>query len=218
MKISIVGTGYVGLVSGTCFAEMGNHVVCVDIDKQKIEKLKQGIMPIYEPGLEELVVKNYQEKRLEFVTSLQELTIKPQAYFIAVGTPSDEDGSADLKYVLAAAKDIGGYMDEYAVIVDKSTVPVTTAEKVRDVIKRDGMILAVSEVVKPVAGEEVEHKTVRFRTIGDMTCTGAVESRAGTIAEIIQEVATVRVTERGGRADDRRSEAAMEDRKKQGYF
>jgi len=136
LNIVVIGTGYVGLVSGACFAEMGNQVTCVDIDKNKIANLKKGIMPIYEPGLEELVKKNYQAQRLNFVTSLQELSSKPTVYFIAVGTPSNDDGSADLQYILAAAKDIGQYIDDYAVIVNKSTVPVTTAEKVKHTIQQ----------------------------------------------------------------------------------
>lgn len=137
MNIAVIGTGYVGLVSGACFAQMGNQVICVDIDKNKINNLKQGIMPIYEPGLEELVKKNYQAGRLNFVTNLQELKSKPQIYFIAVGTPSNGDGSADLQYVLQAAEDIGQYIDDYAIIVNKSTVPVTTAEKVQNVITQE---------------------------------------------------------------------------------
>ncbi|MGD9109224.1 MAG: UDP-glucose/GDP-mannose dehydrogenase family protein [Gammaproteobacteria bacterium] len=137
MNIVVIGTGYVGLVSGACFAEMGNNVVCVDIDANKIEKLKQGIMPIYEPGLEELVKKNYQAQRLHFVSSLQELKIQPTIFFIAVGTPSNGDGSADLQYVLTAAKDIGKYIKDYAIIVNKSTVPVTTAEKVKVAIQHE---------------------------------------------------------------------------------
>src|SRR3989304_4766488 len=99
MKLTIIGTGYVGLVTGTCFAEMGNHVACVDIDKNKIEGLKKGVLPIYEPGLEELVERNFKEGRLHFVTTLNDIPFKSSIYFIAVGTPSDVDGSADLKYV-----------------------------------------------------------------------------------------------------------------------
>lgn len=137
MNIVVIGAGYVGLVSGACFAEMGNQVVCVDIDKNKINKLKQGIMPIYEPGLEALVEKNYQADRLNFVTSLSELKFKTQIYFIAVGTPSNGDGSADLQYVLKAAKNIGQHIDDYAIIANKSTVPVTTAEKVQNVIAQE---------------------------------------------------------------------------------
>lgn len=135
MNITIIGTGYVGLVTGTCFAEMGNHIVCVDVDKMKIENLKKGILPIFEPGLEELVERNFKEGRLHFVTSLNELPFKSSVYFIAVGTPSDVDGSADLKYVLSVAEALGHHLTDYAVIVDKSTVPVGTAEKVQQTIQ-----------------------------------------------------------------------------------
>ncbi len=131
MKIAVVGTGYVGLVSGTCFAETGITVTCVDIDQKKIENLKKGIIPIYEPGLENMVKNNVEAGRLYFSTSLQESLVDCEAVFIAVGTPPDEDGSADLKYVLAVAGDIGRYMQDYLVIATKSTVPIKTAEKVR---------------------------------------------------------------------------------------
>jgi UDPglucose 6-dehydrogenase len=129
MKITVVGTGYVGLVTGTCFAEVGVDVTCIDIDEKKIENLKNNILPIYEPGLEEMVLRNAQKKRLHFSTSLQEGLKNSEVVFIAVGTPPDEDGSADLKYVLAVAAGIGQYMEKPLVIVTKSTVPVTTAEK-----------------------------------------------------------------------------------------
>ncbi len=132
-----MGTGYVGLVTGACFAEMGNTVTCVDIDEQKIENLKKGILPIYEPGLEEIVVSNYRDGRLKFTTSLPDSLEGASACFIAVGTPPDEDGSADLKHVIAVAKEIGQNLDEYCVIVDKSTVPVGTAEKVRGAINSE---------------------------------------------------------------------------------
>ncbi len=134
MKLSVVGTGYVGLVTGACFAEMGNIVTCVDIDEAKIENLKKGMLPIYEPGLEDIVVNNYREGRLKFTTSLPESLEGAQACFIAVGTPPDEDGSADLKHVLAVAREIGQNLQDYCVIVDKSTVPVGTAEKVRQAV------------------------------------------------------------------------------------
>ncbi|MDX5321637.1 MAG: UDP-glucose/GDP-mannose dehydrogenase family protein, partial [Bacteroidota bacterium] len=135
MKIVVVGTGYVGLVTGTCFAEVGIDVVCVDIDQKKIEGLKNGIMPIYEPGLEEMVIKNYEAKRLNFSTNLGEAIKGADVAFIAVGTPPGEDGSADLKYVLAVAREIGENMNSYGVVVTKSTVPVGTAEKVNHAIK-----------------------------------------------------------------------------------
>ncbi len=134
MNIAVIGTGYVGLVTGTCFAEMGNTVTCVDIDKNKIEGLKKGKIPIYEPGLENMVLKNYKNKSLDFTTDIKEALEDARIVFIAVGTPMSEDGSADLQYVLAVAKDIGKYIKNYIVIVDKSTVPVGTADKVKNVI------------------------------------------------------------------------------------
>ncbi|MEG2756044.1 MAG: 3-hydroxyacyl-CoA dehydrogenase NAD-binding domain-containing protein, partial [Mucinivorans sp.] len=137
MKIAVVGTGYVGLVSGACFAEMGITVVCVDTNRQKIENLRKGIMPIYEPGLEALVAKNVSEKRLSFSSSLPEVLPNCEVIFSAVGTPSDEDGSADLKYVLEVAHSVGRYAKKYFLLVTKSTVPVGTAAKVRDVVQQE---------------------------------------------------------------------------------
>ena len=134
MQLTVVGTGYVGLVTGACFAEMGNEVTCVDIDERKIENLKRGILPIYEPGLETIVSGNVSAKRLQFSTSLQDALAASDVYFIAVGTPPNTDGSADLRYVLDVARDIGRYLSHYAIIVDKSTVPVGTAERVREAI------------------------------------------------------------------------------------
>ncbi len=134
MKIAIVGTGYVGLVTGTCFAEVGMDVTCVDIDQRKIDNLHKGILPIYEPGLDEMVKRNVDKKRLHFSTSLKDSIQDAEVVFIAVGTPPDEDGSADLKYVLAVASSVGEHMQHPLVIVTKSTVPVTTAEKVRNAL------------------------------------------------------------------------------------
>ncbi len=135
MKIAVIGTGYVGLVTGTCFAEVGMDVICVDIDSVKITNLQKGVLPIYEPGLEEMVLRNTQKKRLHFSTSIEESIKEAEVVFIAVGTPPDEDGSADLKYVLAVATDIGRFMQKPLVVVTKSTVPVTTAEKVHKAVK-----------------------------------------------------------------------------------
>jgi len=135
MKVSIIGTGYVGLVSGTCFAEMGNQVICVDVDENKIKDLKKGIIPIYEPGLEEMVRNNYKKGSLHFTLDIKEALLKTDLVFVAVGTPMGEDGSADLQYVLGVAKQIGQYMDHPMVVVDKSTVPVGTADRVRQTIK-----------------------------------------------------------------------------------
>jgi UDPglucose 6-dehydrogenase len=136
MKVAVVGTGYVGLVAGACFAESGNDVVCVDKDEAKVRTLKRGKMPIYEPGLEELVRRNRQEGRLSFTTMLPKAVRDATIIFIAVGTPQGEDGSADLKHVLGVAAEIAKAMDGYKVIVDKSTVPVGTSERVREVIRR----------------------------------------------------------------------------------
>ena len=137
MNIAIVGTGYVGLVSGTCFAEMGAHVTCVDVDAAKIEKLNNGVMPIYEPGLEELVKRNVEFGRLTFTTDLASVLDQVEVVFSAVGTPPDEDGSADLKYVLAVARQFGQHINKYTILVTKSTVPVGTAAKVKQAIRQE---------------------------------------------------------------------------------
>ena len=137
MNIAIVGTGYVGLVSGTCFAEMGANVTCVDVDQKKIDKLHEGEMPIYEPGLEELVKRNVGYGRLHFTTDLTSVLDDVEVVFSAVGTPPDEDGSADLKYVLAVARQFGQNVNKYTILVTKSTVPVGTAKKVKAVIQEE---------------------------------------------------------------------------------
>src|SRR5215471_9640040 len=134
MKITVVGTGYVGLVLGACLAENGNSVICVDNDTEKIDTLRAGRMPIYEPGLEEMVRRNHSEERLRFATGLADAVRASEIVFIAVGTPQGEDGSADLNHVLGAARDIGRALATYTVVVNKSTVPVGTAERVRAVI------------------------------------------------------------------------------------
>ena len=134
MKIAIVGIGYVGLVTGACFAEMGTEVYCVDIDQNKIENLKKGMIPIYEPGLEEMVIRNYEVGRLHFETELKDVLNKVEVVFSAVGTPPDEDGSADLKYVLNVARTIGQAMNHYLLVVTKSTVPVGSAQKIKQTI------------------------------------------------------------------------------------
>ncbi len=135
MKITMVGTGYVGLVSGTCFAEVGVRVSCVDIDKEKIDNLNKGILPIWEPGLDTMVERNVEKNRLDFTTSLKDGIKDSEALFIAVGTPPDEDGSADLQYVLAVAREAAEHMENYFLIITKSTVPIGTAEKVRAAVK-----------------------------------------------------------------------------------
>jgi len=135
MKLTVVGSGYVGLVTGACFAEMGNEVTCVDIDQKKIDMLVDGNIPIYEPGLDSIVKQNYKNGRIKFTTSLPEAIKGTEVILIAVGTPPGDDGSADLQYVLGVAKEIGNHINEYVVVVDKSTVPVGTADKVTDAIR-----------------------------------------------------------------------------------
>jgi UDPglucose 6-dehydrogenase len=135
MKVGIIGSGYVGLVAGACFAEMGNNVVCVDIDKHRIKELKKGVVPIYEPGLETLVKENYQKRTLDFTSDITEALSISEVIFIAVGTPMGDDGSADLQYVLQVAKSIGEHMKHHLVVVDKSTVPIGTADKVKEAIQ-----------------------------------------------------------------------------------
>ncbi len=137
MKIAIVGTGYVGLVSGACLAEMGAHVICVDIDKEKISNLKEGIIPIYEPGLEELVLRNVNSGRLAFTTELKDILEEVEIVFSAVGTPPSEDGSADLQYVLEVARTVGRHMQKFTLLVTKSTVPVGTADLVREAMQQE---------------------------------------------------------------------------------
>jgi UDPglucose 6-dehydrogenase len=153
MHLTIVGTGYVGLVTGTCFAEMGHHVTCVDIDEEKIAALRQGVIPIHEPGLEPLIIENVKEGRLSFSSSLIESMQRSTLYLIAVGTPPEEDGSADLQHVLAVASEIGRNLSDYAIIVDKSTVPVGTADKVRAAIQAEldarGVDIAFDVVSNP---------------------------------------------------------------------
>ena len=134
MKITIIGTGYVGLVTGACLAELGNEVLCLDLDTNKVALLNKGGLPIYEPGLELIVSRNQSIGRLQFTTDVAKSVAHGEVQFIAVGTPPDEDGSADLQYVLAAAKNIGTYMQGFKVVIEKSTVPVGTAEKVSKVI------------------------------------------------------------------------------------
>lgn len=135
MRVTIIGSGYVGLVAGACFAQMGNHVTCLDIDKDKIAKLQQGIVPIYEPGLSEMIIENQKKGTLGFTDDKREAIAGAEVIFIAVGTPMGDDGSADLRFVHAVARDIGQYLNAYAVIVDKSTVPVGTARAVRQLVQ-----------------------------------------------------------------------------------
>ncbi|MCB0794547.1 MAG: UDP-glucose/GDP-mannose dehydrogenase family protein, partial [Flavobacteriales bacterium] len=140
MKIAVVGTGYVGLVTGTCFAETGNHVICVDIDKAKVDKMKAGEVPIYEPHLDVLFERNIRQGRLHFTTDLASAIKDAKIIFLALPTPPDEDGSADLKYVLGVAEQLGGMIADYKVIVDKSTVPVGTSEKVHAALAKNAKV------------------------------------------------------------------------------
>ena len=153
MNLAVIGSGYVGLVSGTCFAEMGNKVICVDIDKDKIKQLKKGIIPMYEPGLSPMVIKNIKNENLQFSTSLKESIQDATVIFIAVGTPMGDDGSADLQHVISVAKEIGQHITREVVIVDKSTVPVGTADKVKETIQLEidnrGLKLAFHMVSNP---------------------------------------------------------------------
>ncbi len=153
MKVTVVGTGYVGLVSGTCLAEVGNDVLCLDVDPGKIQILNEGGIPIFEPGLLDMVKRNVAAGRLRFTTDVEQAVAHGAIQFIAVGTPPDEDGSADLQYVLAAARNIGRHMDDYKVVVDKSTVPVGTGDKVRaaiaDELKARSVDIAYSVVSNP---------------------------------------------------------------------
>ena len=139
-KIAVIGTGYVGLVTGTCFAETGNQVVCVDINEEKVEKMRNGEVPIYEPHLDVVFARNIKAKRISFTTNLKEAIDFADIIFLALPTPPGEDGSADLSYVLGVAEDLGKIMTEYKVIVDKSTVPVGTAEKVEAKIKENAKV------------------------------------------------------------------------------
>jgi len=146
MKLAVIGTGYVGLVTGTCFSEMGNDVWCVDVDAKKIDNLNKGIIPIFEPGLEELVKRNHDEGRLRFTTNLAEALEDTLVAFIAVGTPPNEDGSADLSHVITVAREMGKLINKYMIIVDKSTVPVGTAERVRETIRKELSARSQNEV------------------------------------------------------------------------
>src|ERR1700738_1289936 len=137
MKITIIGTGYVGLVTGACLAELGNDVFCLDVDPRKIDILNSGGVPIHEPGLQEIIARTRAHGRITFSTDVQASVEHGEVQFVAVGTPPDEDGSADLKYVLEAVRNIGRYMNGFKVIVDKSTVPVGTAERVRAVVQAE---------------------------------------------------------------------------------
>jgi UDPglucose 6-dehydrogenase len=183
MKVTVIGTGYVGLVSGACLAEMGNHVVCLDVDREKIRMLRNGGIPIYEPGLKELVEKNVSAGRLTFTLDVKQAVRHGTIQLIAVGTPPDEDGSADLKHVLAVARDIGRYIEGYKVVVNKSTVPVGTADKVREAIADELAIRAAQIQFSVVSNPEFlkEGAAVEDFLRPDRVVVGADDERAGLL-------------------------------------
>jgi UDPglucose 6-dehydrogenase len=180
MKITVIGTGYVGLVSGTCFAEVGNDVLCLDVDAEKIRMLQQGRIPIFEPGLEDMVKRNAHAGRLRFTADVAAAVAHGSLQFIAVGTPPDEDGSADLQYVVAAARNIGRHMNEYKVIIDKSTVPVGTADKVRRAIAEELCKRGVETDFSIVSNPEFlkEGAAIEDFMRPDRVIVGADDSRA----------------------------------------
>ncbi|MBB5392883.1 MULTISPECIES: UDP-glucose/GDP-mannose dehydrogenase family protein [unclassified Herbaspirillum] len=182
MKITVIGTGYVGLVTGTCLAEMGNDVLCLDLDANKIKVLNEGGIPIHEPGLQDMVQRNKAANRLNFTTSIEESVAFGELQFIAVGTPPDEDGSADLQYVLAAARNIGKYMTGYKVVIDKSTVPVGTADKVREAIGAELAARGVQQEFAVVSNPEFlkEGAAVEDFMRPDRIVIGADDQRAIT--------------------------------------
>lgn len=188
MKVAVVGTGYVGLVAGTCFADSGNEVICVDVDEEKISKLRRGEIPIFEPGLEEMVKRNMREERLFFTTEIKPAVEQAQIIFIAVGTPPDEDGSADLKYVLAVARDIGKNMNGYKIIVNKSTVPIGTADKVRAEISKhthhDFAVVSNPEFLKE--GAAIDDFTRPDRVVIGTTDERAIETMRTLYAPFVR--------------------------------
>lgn len=185
MKLAIVGTGYVGLVTGTCFAEMGNHVVCVDIDETKLAGLRQGNIPIHEPGLESLVVSNHESGRLQFSSDLSESLNDAEVIFIAVGTPPNEDGSADLSHVLAVATSIGETLQQPIVIADKSTVPVGTADRVREAVQKELDARGVSIDFDVVSNPEFlrEGSAVKDFMYPDRVVVGTERGRSRRVME-----------------------------------
>ena len=195
MKIAVVGTGYVGLVVGACLAESGNDVICVDKDEAKVRMLKRGQIPIYEPGLEEIVKRNKSEGRLTFTTQLPGAVKASQIVFIAVGTPQGEDGSADLQHVLAVARDVARSMDGYRVIVNKSTVPVGTAEKVREIVRRETThpfsVVSNPEFLKQGAAVD-DFMTTKIRARASAAeSTGARSSEAAWVSNATSIPATM---------------------------
>ena len=187
MKITVIGTGYVGLVSGTCLADVGNDVLCLDLDADKIRILNEGGIPIYEPGLEAMVKKNVAAGRLRFTTDVEAAVAHGVLQFIAVGTPPDEDGSADLQYVVAAARNIGRHMADYKVVVDKSTVPVGTADRVRSAVAEELAARGVKTEFSVVSNPEFlkEGAAVEDFMRPDRIIIGADDERARLLMRAI---------------------------------
>lgn len=187
MKIGVVGSGYVGLVAGACLADFGHNVTCMDVDKKKIDGLKDGVMPIYEPGLDDVVLRNYEYKRLDFTTDIEKTIKENDVIFIAVGTPPKDDGSADLQYVISVADDIGKHIDGYKVVVDKSTVPVGTGKLVRDTIKKKLKERGIEHDFDVVSNPEFlrEGKSIHDFTHPDRIVIGCESEKA---AEIMKKV------------------------------
>jgi len=186
MKIGVIGTGYVGLVTGVCLADFGQDVICMDVDKDKIDTLKNGGIPIYEPGLDDLVERNMKYNRINFTTDIKKTVEKTDVIFIAVGTPPAEDGSADLRHVLSVARDIGKYINEYKVVVDKSTVPVGTGQRVKKVIKEEINKREKNFAFDVVSNPEFlrEGKAIHDFTHPDRVVIGSESEKA---AEIMKE-------------------------------
>lgn len=195
-KIGVIGTGYVGLVQGIVLSEFGMNVICMDVDSEKIEKLKRRILPIYEPGLQELLNKNMAAKRIHFTTSIQEIVKNCFVIFIAVGTPSQDDGAADLHYVKDVARDIGHYMDEYKVIVNKSTVPVGTAKFVRKIIQQELDARKADFQFDVVSNPEFlrEGKAVRDCLMPDRVVIGTESRKAADIMKKVYDVLFINQT------------------------
>lgn len=190
MKIGVVGSGYVGLVAGACLADFGHNVTCMDVDKKKIDGLKEGVMPIYEPGLDDVVLRNYDYKRLDFTTDIEKTVKECDVLFIAVGTPPKDDGSADLQYVLSVADDIGKHIDGYKVVVDKSTVPVGTGRLVRETIEKRLKERGVDHNFDVVSNPEFlrEGKSIHDFTHPDRIVIGCESEQAGEVMKKVYRV------------------------------